>query len=72
MQRACYQAKDAHIADHLKRLEDLSSLAMQIESKLQYCAQDVYSYFRAWLSDHIFNYDIPMVQAFHLVGGTVE
>jgi hemerythrin len=61
-----------HIADHVKLLEDLSSLAKEIESGQQYSAQDVYCFFKAWLHDHISIYDIPMVNALQIFIGSDE
>ncbi len=72
MLRIGFINRDIHIADHVNLLKDLSSLAKEIESGLQYSAQDVYCFFKAWLHDHIFIYDIPMVNALQIFTGSDE
>jgi len=72
MLRIGYISRDMHIADHVKLLEDVSSLAKEIENRRQYSAQGVYRYFKAWLHDHIINYDIPMVKALNFAAGSTE
>jgi hemerythrin-like metal-binding protein len=67
-----YRDRDMHIADHAMLLEDISTLAKEIKNTHQYSAQDVYHFFKAWLHDHIFIYDIPMVNALQIFTGYDE